>query len=187
MFKIEVNVNGVTHGHYWMNNHEDDFLKFLPKQFTAQYGELITKDEITAYKIDEANFSIFEGKLKQHKNNSLDCDEGGAGVLRVCRKDKARLEADTHYPLEFFEKKKAEREEIFSSSQAPQAVTDLNIVQYDFGRVDENEVAIGPEDAVLVPAGHELTLEHCSVELEIMGEALSQWPYDDNGKFLGNN
>ena len=179
MFKIEVNVNGTTHGHYWMNKHEDDFLQFLPNQFTLQYGELITKDEITAYKIDEGNFALFEGKIKQHENNGLDCDEGGAGVLRVCRKDEARLESDTYYPLEIFQKEKTEREEIFSSSKAPQVVADLATVSHDFGN--------GEEDAVLVPAGHELTLEHCSVELEIIGEALSRWPYDDSGKFLGNN
>ena len=179
MFKIEVDVNGQTFGHYWMNKHEDDFVQFLPKQFTSQYGELITKNELTIYKIDEDQFPLFEGKLKQHEKNGLDCDEGGPGVLRVCRKDEARLDSGSHYPREFFDQQKSERELIFSNSQNPQTVSDPGTIQHDFGN--------GLVDAVLIPDGHELTLEHCSIELSLTGTPLSAWPYDENGKFLGNN
>lgn len=178
MFKIEVNVNGTTHGHYWMNKHEDDFLQFLPNQFTLQYGELITKDEITAYKINEDQFALFEGKLQQHLKNDLDCDEGGAGVLRVCRKDLPRLNAG-FCPRDIFDSQKSEREADFANAVTPQTVTDLATVQHDFGE--------GLVDAVEVPEGHELTLMYCSIELELTGTALSGWPYDENGNFLGNN
>ena len=178
MFKLEVEVNGETFGHYWMNKHEDDFLQFIPSQFTTEYGELITKDNITAYKIDENFKALFEGKLNQNSFNKVDCDSGGAGKLRICRHDKSRFNVGTFLSLDIFEEEKARREAIFSDSAVPQIVTSPDVIQYDFGD--------GVKDAIQLDSNNELVSDYSSVELELEGATLVKWPYDEEGKFLGN-
>jgi len=178
MFKIEVDVKGSIEGHYWLNRHEDDFIQFLPAQFTRQYGELITKDELTVYKFDESLKDLVEGKLEQHKNNGIFCEV--TSKIRVCRRDEAKFSADEYTPRANFDSVKAEREAIFSDAATSQTVSDLTTVAHDFGD--------GVEDAVQVPAAHELAAAFMSLELELEGtELVNSYPYDNEGKFLGNN
>lgn len=176
MFKIEVNVQGTTHGHYWLNKHSDDFIQFLPAQFTRTYGTTITKDNITAYKIDELSKDTLDTKLLID-GNELDCSE--TGKIKVLRKHSAGASDEQYLTRSMFDMLKDEREQMTATSTAPQTVTDLTTIQHDFGS--------GPEDAVLVPTGHELTLNFESLELELIGTALAQYPYDENCNFLGNN
>jgi hypothetical protein len=177
MFKIEVDVKGTTHGHYWLNKHEDDFLQFLPNHFTRQYGEEITKDQLTVYKVEESKKDLLEGKIEQHKKNKIDCDSE-AGKIKVCRHDEAQVAEGDFVRSSEFEQKKTEREEIFMLTSSPQTVADIPTVEHDFGD--------GAEPAVEIPIGHELAYSYETLELELVGVELSQWSYDKNGKFLGN-
>lgn len=177
MFKVEVDVIGTIHGHYVMNSHDEDFLQFMPKYFTGIYGEVITKDQLTVYKIDEDKMPLLEGKLK-NQNNSLDCDSE-LGKIKVCRHDDAKFLVDEYVPIDIFMGQKSQRESIFNNSSSPQTVSEPTTVQHDFGN--------GLEDAKQIPAGHELSAPYSTLELELVGTALNQWSYDESGKFLGNN
>jgi len=177
MFKIEVDVNGTAHGHYWMNRHKDDFLQFLPSHFTSQYGELITKEELTVFKFDEANKDLLEGKLAQHTHNMVDCST--SDKIKICRHDGALVNEGDKLPLAHFEEMKAYREAIFSDSATPQIVAQPSTISHDFGD--------GAEDAIEIPVGHELAAAYTTLELELTGTALAAWPYDNEGKFLGND
>ena len=132
MFKIEVEVNGETFGHYWMNKHEDDFLQFIPAQFTATYGEVITKENLTVYKFPEQDKNLLEGKINQHEKNTLDCSD--SGKIKVCRHDSEFL-TENWYNKEYIDDFKKRREEIFSNSSSPVTVPLPAESVFDFGAV----------------------------------------------------
>lgn len=175
MFKFEVNVNGTIYGRYWMNKHSDDFIQFLPAQFSREYGEVISKNEIAIYKIDEAIMPVFEAKMAKHEANELDASE--TGKLKIIRKDDARVAEGEYMTLEAFNKAKAKREEIFADAVSPQTVSVPATIQHDFGSGTE-------EDAVQIPAGHELASAYESLEFTATG-TLVPYPYDNDNNFIG--
>lgn len=178
MFKIEVDVNGQTYGHYFMNKHADDFAQFLPKMFMATYGEVIAKEAITIYKIDEASQPLLEGKLRQSVHNSL--DRSVSGQLVINRNIKAEFNNGDYLKLEDFYQAKGSRENAFSNSKNPQTVKKPTTIQHDF------EDGEGLVDAVKLTATNELVKDYSSEELVLTGTALARWPYDAKGNFLGN-
>lgn len=179
MFKIEVTkADTSVVGYYWMNKHEDDFVQFLPSQFTRALGETITKDDIAVYKIAESSKDLLEGKISVHEKNCIDCSTE-TGKIKVCRKDSAKYSLDEYIRLAEFTDAKAAREAMFADSATPQTVTVPATEQYDFGD--------GLEDAVKLVVGNELISDYTTTELSLTGTALSPaYPYDVNGVFLGN-
>lgn len=73
MFVIEVkNVLGDTSRHYWMNGSEDDFLRYLPKNFG------VAKENLRAWKFSDDDFPLLEGVLKALDGKGvLDLSEDG--------------------------------------------------------------------------------------------------------------
>jgi len=105
MFKIEVTkADSSVEGFYWMNKHADDFAQFLPSQLTRQLGELITKDNISIIKIDEASKDLLEGKCCM-EHCAIDCSELGKikvikTVPAVMETQGAGTEEDPHVEVE---------------------------------------------------------------------------------------
>ena len=182
MFKIEVDVNGTIHGHYFMNAHEDDFIQFLPKHFIRTYGEDITPDKIKCFKMDESKMSLLEGKIAQHEANEI--DESEAGKLKVCRVEKARFEVGQEVDLEDYDKVSLEREEKFKDAKKTKKKKAPKTTKIVSRIVDEVAVDV---EVVTVDATDDLAKDAVSLELELVGvEMENHYPYDSKGKFLGN-
>lgn len=181
MFKIEVNVNGVTKHHYWMNKHNDDFLQFLPVQFTREYGEEILPEHITAYKIEESKMALLEGKLKQNEGNALAYEDGKILCKRL---DKAKYKAGDKVRLEEYEAEAAKRDDKFKDAKDKEAVK-VKAPNYKKENVVEGEETI-EVDMVTIDGSEDLAQDVESLELELVGVALKEWPYDSKGRFKGN-
>ena len=186
MFKIEVNVLGKTHGHYWMNKHEDDFIRFLPKHFTRVYGEEITKDDLKIYLIEESKMDLLEGKINQSEFNELDFSQDGKILLK--RYHKAVYKDGEFVKLQSYLSTREDRENTARGSKNPQIITHYPTIKHDFGN--------GVEDAIKIIVGNELINDFNSTELELVGiEMKNSFPYktvkktkkNPSGiKFLGN-
>lgn len=82
MFTIEVtNLLGAKYRHYWMNGSEDDFLRYLPKNFG------VPKENIRAWMFSDDDLPILEGYIKAlDKSGALDLSQDGKiKVLKVTR------------------------------------------------------------------------------------------------------
>ena len=72
MFKLEVTkLDNSVELIYNMNNNEDDFLQFIPKQFG------VTKDEVKAFLLPDSNKDEIEAYLKLGEEYALDLGEEG--------------------------------------------------------------------------------------------------------------
>lgn len=188
MFKIEINVNGVIHHRHWRNKHEDDFLQFLPKHFTRELGELITPEMITAYLIDETEANLLDGKNDQSEINDIYYVDGKILVKRIEKAiykvgDKVKLEEYEEMGLKRDGKFKDSKEKKDKKTKKPKTKKEDLAVGKDENGDDIIEVKV---DVVTVEATDDLANDIESVELELTGTKLKQWPYDKNGKFLGN-
>lgn len=187
MFKLEINVNGIIKHRHWRNKHSDDFLQFLPKFFTAEYGELITPENITAYLIDEVEAVLLDGKNGQSESNDIYYIDGKILVKRI---EKALYKIGDKVSLENYETERLKRDEKFKDSKekdklktkAPKSKKEDFITGQDENGID----IIENIDVVTVEINDDLALEAESLELELTGKKLKQWPYNSKGEFLGN-
>jgi hypothetical protein len=170
MFKIEVtNLQSQIEHHVWLNQHSDDFIQFLPKQFG------VPKENFTIYKIDESSLAVYHNLLKLNEFNKVGFSTGKVLVNRV---HPAPSEEGEQIKKADFEAVKAEREAIFSDLTTP-TITTPTLEPIDF--------LAGDEDGSTIPAAHELTVDEVQLVQEFVGTELSRWPYNDQGKFLGND
>jgi hypothetical protein len=83
MFVLEIkDAVGKTSRHYWMNSSQDDFLRYIPKNFGVK------KDNVRAWVFSDEDFPLLEGLMK-----ALD----GKGVLDLSEDGKikaGRIEND---------------------------------------------------------------------------------------------
>lgn len=82
MFTLEVtNLLGAKSRHYWMNASEDDFLRYLPKNFG------VPKENIRAWMFSDDDLPILEGYIKAlDKSGALDLSQDGKiKVLKITR------------------------------------------------------------------------------------------------------
>lgn len=79
MFAIEVtDLLGAKSRHYWMNASEDDFLRYLPKNFG------VPKQNIRAWMFSDDELPIVEGYLKAlGKDGAIDLSQDGK--IKVCK------------------------------------------------------------------------------------------------------
>lgn len=79
MFVIEVtDLLGSKKRHYWMNTSEDDFLRYLPKNFGVQ------KQNLRAWMFSDDELPIVEGYIKAlGKDGALDLSQDGK--IKVCK------------------------------------------------------------------------------------------------------
>ena len=179
MFKIEVNVEGETKNHYWMNAHKDDFLQFLPMHFTREYAVEITKNDIIAYKVDESKKPIMEALASVADNNML---LDVAGTLRIEKRVAAKYTAGEIIPESAYDEAVAEVIKKFKKAKGTKP---------DFvGGKKPKKVKVGTGedavDSVEIAADDILANDVVSEELVLAGTPLVEWPYDTNGKFKGN-
>ena len=184
MFKIEVTIEGETHGHYWMNKHADDFIQFLPKQFSAMYGVLVKPEDIKVYKCPEEMKAITDSVFSVDKYNEFDFNE--AGKIKVVRKMKARFKVGDVVSKEEYESEAEDRERKRRKSKK-KAVRRKKVNRPNFKKKKKmrGEVEVDVEE-VTIEEADELAQDEETVELEVTGTKLKQWPYDKNGRFLGN-
>lgn len=181
MFKLEVSVNGEIKHHYWMNRHKDDFIQFLPRQFTAMYGEEILPEHLTIYMIDEDKQPLLEGKLKQHESNGL---AYALGKIKVIRKDKAKYKVGDKVKLEDYQTEALLRDEKFEKAKEKHKVKDPKSKKEDWTNPDGSITS--DVDVVTIDETESLALDMESLEMDLTGVQVSSYPYDKNGKFLGN-
>lgn len=79
MFTIEVtDLLGAKSRHYWMNASQDDFLRYLPKNFG------VPKQNLRAWMFSDDDLPIVEGYIKAlGKDGALDLSQDGK--IKVCR------------------------------------------------------------------------------------------------------
>jgi len=175
MFKIEVtNFKGQLESHLWQNNIEDDFLRFLPNQFG------VPKENFTIYKFLE-NVNLANRILKDNENNFVDLLETGKADIK--RKFKKQFDVGEKVEKTQFENIKTEAENCFS---------DLSQITISIPTLESETVNEGQEDEFVlefytIPEGHILTTDIIQTVQEYVGIELQQWPYDEDGNFLGNN
>jgi len=175
-WKIEfTDKNAVLQNRFWRNGHDDDFLQFLLGRFDIPKENFKSGGDWTIFKLD-VNLEDITKLYYSNKHNVIDMSVSGKISMRL--KDVARYVEDDYVKLAEFTAAKAAREAIFVDAVTPQTVTVPATIQHDFGS--------GDEDAKQLPAGNELIAIHESIELEVTGTALTQWSYDDAGKFRGN-
>lgn len=177
MFKIEViNLLGEKENHYWMNKKEDDFLRFLPKQFG------VPVENINVYVMEDEEKDLYEAYLRSHENNEPDMSEDGA--IKVKRKVEAKFKVgDKVKEEDYLAKKEKIKEEIKATKIKLKEKTKLKKVKVKEDESDPNSAEI---DMVEIEADDDLAKDHEETIKEFRGKKLKQWPYDKNGKFLGN-
>lgn len=164
MFKIEViNLLGEKENHYWMNKKGDDFLRFLPKMFG------VPKENITAHVMNDDEKFLYEAYLKSHENNEADMNE--EGVIKVKRKIKAKFKAGEKVDEKKYQK---EKEKTLKEARATKI------------KIKEKAKLKKESGLIEIEADDDLAKDHEEVIKEFRGKKLKQWPYDKNGKFLGN-
>lgn len=202
MFKLEINVNGVIHHRHWRNKHSDDFLQFMPKFFSKEFGEIIRPEDIAAYLISELEGDILDGKDNQSELNGIYYINGKILIKRI---QKALYKVGDKIRLEDYEKERLDRDDKFKDSKEKDKVKTKapKSKKEDFisGKDDQgNDIIEANIDVVTVEATDDLAMDAESLEMELIGQKLKQWPYkenlskDKNGKlkfpngieFLGN-
>jgi len=190
MFKIQVkNVNGVLENHYWINELTDDFIQFLPQNFGVPSANFLPPNgNIYKFLVDKRK--EIDLVLKSNEKNFLKLDVDG--LIEIERVSDPLLQAGIIKQADF-DAMKALREADFSDI-TPIVVAVPTLEQLDFGKVDANgnPVLDANGNPVLEPgytllASHELCNTYRQTFKTYTGTALSGWPYDANGKFLGNN
>lgn len=173
MFKIEVDANGTIHHHYWMNKHEDDFLRFLPAQFTRMHGEEILPEHLTIYKIAEAKKDLLEGKMGQSEANEL---KYKVGKILVCRCEVAHFKVGDKVPLDIYEELRLDRDKKFKGSKDQDKLK----TKKPASKLEDYQ---GKEvEVVTIKATDDLAIDAESLELELEGVQLVKWPYKKNEK-----
>lgn len=180
MYKIEINVSGEVKHMHSTNKHEDDVIGAWPSLFTEKFGVEITKDDITIYKIDESKVSLINGLLNVNVDALVDVNTVGEIKVKKVKKAKyvaSQMVLETEYNKEVVDTEKsyknAKTKPNFAGGKKPKKK------KHDFGE--------GLKDAIEIAADDILANDIVSEELVLTGTPLNKWPYDEDGKFLGNN
>ena len=170
MFKIEfLDKNSIQQVEVYNNRVTDNWIQGLPARYE------VPKENFTIFKF---NVVLEDAHTSYRSNKKHSLDLLTSGKVLMLRTDKAKYTLDEYVILSEYNNKVAERVAEFADL-TPVNITSLTTIQHDFGN--------GAEDAVQIPAGHELLVAEVQTVIEYVGTQLTQWPYDVDGNFLGNN
>jgi len=170
MFKIEfLDKNNQPSAEVYNNSPTDDWIQGLPARYE------VPKENFTIFKFD---VDLPEAHMLYRSNKLHELDLYTSGIVKMYRKDLAPYVAGQILKLADYTNRVAERVSNFTDL-TPVSVTAPATVQYNFGD--------GDEDAVQIPQGHAMTSEEKQLVVTYTGTQLTEWPYDENGKFLGVN
>lgn len=181
MFRIDViNLLGENESHYWMNKKDDDFLQFLPKHFG------VPKENISVSIMgNDDDDSLITAYLNSHDLNEQAFSSDNE--IHVNRVFKGMFnDNDPLTPDDYEQQKLNYIDAMKGTTNAASRLPDMPTVSKPTGEKDPDTNQPIFEDVVILPPGHKLITGETVNVKKFVGVPMSKWPYDENGKFLGN-